>query len=199
MSAINKLGTALAISSLSLAMFGCSGQNNSAAAPQALAPASVSGSSQNTIKLTSIDTLSIPDSALNACILNTGRQHIEDITALSCNNKGIQSLEGIEQLSELKSLFLNYNEIQDITPLTKLTGLFTLYLVDNNIQDISALSELKSLTKLAIQKNNIQDISPLESLTELQSLYTRNNSIYDFSALNNLELKVLAGTTQQDS
>jgi Leucine-rich repeat (LRR) protein len=199
MSAINKLGTALAISSLSLAMFGCSGQNNSSSAPQTVTPASIGGSSQKTIELTNINTLSIQDQALSNCILNTSKLYVEEINALSCNNKGIQSLEGIEQLTELKSLFLNYNEIQDLTPLTELTGLFTLYLANNNIQEISALSELKNLTKLAIQKNDIQDISPLESLTSLQNLYTRNNSIYDFSVLDNLELKVLAGTEQQDS
>jgi len=199
MGAINTLGRVLAISSLSLAMFGCVDQNNSSSAPQSVTPASIGGSSQHSIELTNINTLSIQDQALSNCILNTGRQYVEEINALSCNNKGIQSLEGIEQLTELKSLFLNYNEIQDLTPLTELTGLFTLYLASNNIQEISALSELKNLTKLAIQKNDIQDISPLESLTNLQNLYTRNNSIYDFSALDNLELKVLAGTEQQDS
>ncbi|MEH6465926.1 MAG: leucine-rich repeat domain-containing protein [Shewanella psychromarinicola] len=199
MGAINTLGTVLAISSLSLAMFGCSGQNNSASAPQTVTPASHGNTSQNTIELTSIDTLTISDESLDRCIKNTGRKYIEDINALSCNDQGIQSIEGIEQLTELRSLFLNYNEIQDLTPLTELTGLFTLYLADNNIQDISALSELKNLTKLAIQKNDIQDISPLKTLLELQSLYTRNNNIYDFSVLDNLELKVLAGVGQQDS
>ena len=199
MGAINKLGTVIAISSLSLAMFGCVDQNNSSSAPQSVSSASIGGSSQKTAQLTNINTLSISDQALNNCILNTGRLYIEEINALSCNNKGIQSLEGIEQLSELKSLFLNYNDIQDLYPLTELTGLYTLYLANNNIQDISALKNLTNLTKLAIQKNDIQDISPLESLTNLQNLYTRDNSIYDFSALNNLELKVLAGKGQQDS
>lgn len=199
MGAINTLGTVIAISSLSLAMFGCSGQNNSTSAPQTVTPASSGDASQNTIELTNINTLSISDQALSNCILNTGRLYVEEISALSCNNKGIQSLEGIEQLSELKTLFLNYNEIQDLSPLTELTGLYTLYLANNNIQDISALSDLTSLTKLAIQKNDIQDISPLESLTNLQNLYTRNNSIYDFSVLDNLELKVLAGKEQQGS
>jgi Leucine-rich repeat (LRR) protein len=184
-------------------MLGCGGsagksslsedQNNSQT------ESTLSGTSNDLSQLTPINTLSVSDYSLDKCIKATGREFVEEISALSCNNKGIQSLEGIEQLSELKSLFLNYNEIQDITPLTELTGLFTLYLAANNIQDISALSELTSLTKLAIQKNNIQDISPLAALIELQSLYTRNNSIYDFSALDNLELKVLAGTEQQDS
>ncbi len=198
MGAINKLGTVLAISSLSIAMFGCVDQNNSSS-PQHATPASIGGSSKNSIELTSIDTLSIPDTALSNCIVNSGLLYIENINALSCNNKGIQSLDGIEQLTELKSLFLNHNEIQDLTPLKELTGLYTLYLSNNSIQDISALSELKSLTELAIQKNNIQDITPLESLSELQSLYTRNNTIYDFSPLDNLELKVLAGKREQDS
>lgn len=199
MGVTNKLGTVLAISALSLSMFGCSGQNSTSSAPKEVTTPSVDSPNNTAIKLTSIDTLSIPDSALSTCILNTGRIYIEEINALSCNNKGIQSLEGIEQLSQLHSLFLNYNEIQDLTPLSELTGLYTLYLADNDINDISVLSNLTSLKELAIQKNDIQDISPLEVLSELQSLYTRNNNIYDFSALDSLELETLAGVENQDS
>jgi Leucine-rich repeat (LRR) protein len=199
MSAINKLGTALAISSLSLAMFGCSGQNNSAAAPQTATSASIGSSNNNVIKLTPINTLSITDYSLELCIKNTGREYIEEITALICNNKGIQYLDGIEQLSELKTLHLNFNQIHDINSLVELKKLTSLYLSGNQIQSLEPLSELTELTELGIQKNYVQDLSPLQSLSSLKSLHTHSNRIDNFSILSSLELTELSGQNRQES
>jgi internalin A len=203
MIALNRLRAAITVSSLSLAMLGCGGSagNSSLSEDQnnSQIESTLSGTSNDLSQLTPINTLSISDYSLDKCIKATGREFVEEISALSCNNKGIQSLEGIEQLSELKSLFLNYNEIQDINPLNELTNLKTLYLSSNQIQNLEALSELTNLTELAIQKNEIQDITPLQSLIGLKSLHTRNNKIYNFSALNNLDLDILSGQNQQES
>lgn len=199
MSAINKLGTALAISTLTLAMFGCKGQNNSTYGPQQVTPAAINSTGQNLITLTPIDTLSITDYSLELCIKNTGRKYVEEISALACNSKGIQFLEGIEQLTELKSLHLNFNDIQDISPLVELKKLQTLYLSGNQIQNLEALSELSQLSELGIQKNYIQDLSPLQSMTSLKSLHTHSNQIDDFSILNSLELDQLSGKEMQES
>lgn len=198
MGAINKFGTVLAISMLSLAMLGCSGQNNSSSAPKTVTPASINDS-QNTIKLTSIDTLSISDYSLDLCIKNTGRKYIEEINALICNSKGIQHLDGIEQLTELKTLHLNFNQIKDINPLNELANLKTLYLSSNQVQNLEPLSELTQLEELAIQKNDIHDLSPLQSVSSLKTLHARNNSIYDFSILDDLKLENISGKSQQES
>jgi Leucine-rich repeat (LRR) protein len=199
MSAFNRLGTAIAISSLTLTMIGCSGQNNSSSAAKAITPASADSASQNTINLTPIDTLTISDYSLDLCIKNTGRKYIEEINALICNNKDIQFLDGIEQLTELKTLHLNFNNIEDINPLVELKKLKTLYLSGNQLQNLEPLSELTELAELAIQKNNIQDLSPLQSMSSLKSLHTHSNKIYDFSVLNELNLDILSGQNQQDS
>jgi Leucine-rich repeat (LRR) protein len=199
MNAINKLGTVLAISSLTLAMFGCKGQNNSVSTPQTVTSASISSSNQNTIKLTPINSLSITDYSLELCIKNTGREYIEEITALICNNKGIQYLDGIEQLSELKTLHLNFNQIYDINSLVELKNLTSLYLSGNQIQNLEPLSELTELTELGIQKNYVQDLSPLQSLSSLKSLHTHSNRIDNFSILSNLDLTELSGQNRQES
>jgi Leucine-rich repeat (LRR) protein len=199
MGAIKKLGTALAISSLSLAMFGCSGQNNSSTASQTVIPASLGNTNKTSIKLTSIDSLTISDYSLDLCIKNTGRKYIEEINALICNNKGIQHLDGIEQLTELKTLHLNFNQIEDINPLSGLKGLNTLYLSGNKIRNVDPLSELSELNELAIQKNNVQDVSPLLSISSLKTLHIRSNHIYDLSILDTLNLEVLSGKNQQES
>ncbi|MBL4799025.1 MAG: leucine-rich repeat domain-containing protein [Oleispira sp.] len=199
MSAFNRLGAAIAISSLTLAMFGCSDQNNGSSAPQTQAAGTSDSASKNSIEFTPINTLSISDYSLDLCIKNTGRTYIEEITTLMCNNKGIQLLDGIGQLTELKTLHLNFNNIEDINPLVELKKLNTLYLSGNQIQNLEPLSELAELTELAIQKNNIQDLSPLQSMGSLKSLHTHSNKIYDFSVLNELNLDILSGQNQQDS
>ena len=128
MIASNRLGAAIAISSLSLAMFGCGGSGGSSASTaHNNAPVQVENSANDTDEsvstLTSIDALTISDYSLNKCIKNTGREFVEQISALVCNNKDIQFLDGIEQLTELKTLHLNFNKIQDITPLVNLKKL----------------------------------------------------------------------------
>lgn len=199
MSAMNKLGATIAIGSLSLAMFGCQNQNSNSSAPQIATPASIGNTSQNKIEFTSIETLTISDYSLELCIKNTGRKFIEEINALICNNKGIQHIDGIEQLTELKSLHLNFNQIEDISPILELKKLNILYLSGNQIQNLEPLSSLTQLSELAIQKNNIEDISPLLSITSLKALYARSNRIYDFPALHTLNLEILSGENQQDS
>lgn len=198
MNALNRLGAAIAVGSLSLAMLGCSGSSSS----------NKSSTSENTAEIqaltvpktsTPLSSLNISDYALNKCIQGTGREFAEDITTLVCNNKGIVMLEGIETLSELKSLHLSFNEINDITPLVELKKLNTLYLNGNQIDSLDALTELTKLSELGIQKNLIQDLSPLQSISSLKSLHTHSNKIQDFTILSSLELKQLSGKSRQDS
>lgn len=198
MNALNRLGAAIAVGSLSLAMLGCGGSSSS----------SKSSTSENTAEIqalnapktsTPLSSLSISDYSLDLCIKSTGHQYIEDIVTLRCNNKGIQYLEGIEQLTKLKILHLSFNSINDITPLVELKKLETLYLSGNEIQNLDSLSSLTKLTELGIEKNYIQDLSPLQSISSLKSLHTNKNQINDFTILNSLELNVLSGTNSQDS
>jgi Leucine-rich repeat (LRR) protein len=194
MNAFNRLGAAITISSLSLAMLGCGGSSSSSLTEEkAQIQADIS------LQQTPLSTLSISDYALDKCIKETGREYIEDITTLVCNNKGIQILEGINDLTQLKSLHLSFNEINDITPLVELTKLKTLYLGGNNIHNLDALSELSELTELGIQKNYVQDLSPLQSLNTLRSLHTHSNQIQDFTILSALELNELSGKSRQES
>lgn len=198
MNALNRLGAAIAVGSLSLAMLGCggSGSSNKSSTPDNTAEIQALTATQTSTPLSS---LSISDYALNKCIQDTGREYAEDITTLVCNNKGIVILEGIEALSELKSLHLNFNEINDITPLVELKKLNTLYLSGNQIDSLDALTELTELNELGIQKNYVQDLSPLQSISSLKSLHTHSNQIQDFTILSALELNELSGKSRQES
>ena len=162
-----------------------------------LSPKTPTGTKLAPVILTPIETLNIADPALSKCIRNTRRLYIEDITALTCNNQGVQSVEGIEQLSALKTLFLSFNQIEDIDPLASLSSLSTLYLAGNQIDNIDALAELFELQVLSIQNNAIYEVSALRGLTKLAKLYSGDNQITDFTILADLNLAILAGTERQ--
>ena len=99
---------------------------------------------------------------------------------------GIESLAGIQNLTNLTSLDLDSNRITDIGALSGLTGLTNLRLSANSITDISALSGLRNLTQLRLELNSVTDIGALRELTNLTSLGLDRNSITDVTALNGL-------------
>lgn len=198
MNALNRLGAAIAVGSLSLAMLGCNSGGSSSKSSSTDEVADVQALTAEKTS-TPLSSLSFTDDSLALCIKSTGHQYIEDIVTLRCNNKGIRYLEGIEQLTKLKILHLSFNSIEDITQLVELKELETLYLSGNEIQNLDSLSSLTNLTELGIEKNYIQDLSPLQSLSSLKSLHTNKNQISDFTILNSLELNVLSGTNSQDS
>jgi len=132
-----------------------------------------------------------------------------EITELMTNNKGIESIEGLEycknldrldlseniisdispvsKLKNLTELKLDINIISDISPVSNLTNLVFLYLYQNNISDISPLSDLTNLNRLNLGDNgNIPDISPLTNLTNLEWLDIGSNDISDIAPLSNL-------------
>lgn len=90
---------------------------------------------------------------------------------------GVQSLEGIEELTVLESLNVRGNEIQSIEPLKNLNKLEFLELRKNNINDIEALAGLQRLQYLNIEENQVSDISVLYALPDLQTVDLNGNPI----------------------
>lgn len=179
---------------------GCiEGKGSSSSPNTSTASSVVTTPSEPSTNFSNTNSLSFADPALEACVLATKQEFIENISNLVCNNKGVVSLEGIEQLSELKTLFLSFNQIQNIDPLASLYKLKTLYINGNQISDISALSGLSNLTSLSMQKNDIYDISALNQIDTLKNLNVRKNLIQDFSALDDLDLEKFSGKEKQKS
>lgn len=110
-------------------------------------------------------------------------QEYESIIALDAGNKKIESLEGIEKLSNIEWLNLDNNNITDISRLSGLTKLVHLDIGINKIGDISALKGLKKLETLIIDNNKINNISPLKDLTQIRFLNLSDNNITDISPL----------------
>jgi len=114
----------------------------------------------------------------------------------------IQSLEGMQYLTELQTLELNSHEIVDLTPLQGLTKLLALALRSNKIVDIQPLQDLILLQIIEFGHNEIQDISALRNLLQLRRLEVFSNKISDISAVTELKrlitLRIEANNTISD-
>ncbi|EAE0846713.1 LPXTG cell wall anchor domain-containing protein [Listeria monocytogenes] len=137
-----------------------------------------------------------PDTALAEVMKNAlGKADVQDVvtqsdldqvTSIIGTSEGIQSLQGIEYLSNLTQVYLEDNNLSDISLLGGLLNLTDVYLDANPLSDISSLAKLKDLTNLYISDCQVKDISALVGLSKLESLTADNNQISDLRALKGL-------------
>ena len=105
---------------------------------------------------------------------------------LSCFNRGVTDITGLEYAENLQSLNLHLNQISDISPLSGLDNMQKLDLSRNQIKDLSALSDMSGLHDLNLHGNRISNISVLAEFADLENLVLRLNQITDISALSGL-------------
>ena len=154
-------------------------------------------------------TAQFADPALEAAVREAaGRERgtlstaeLERITRLDAPGRGIELLNGIEQLANLERLNLRGNRVADLAPLAALPRLQQLELRDNNITDLravnlNALAGLTQLKYLGLRHNRgpahpespddharLSDISLLAQLTRLERLDLRDNHVSDLEPL----------------
>lgn len=85
---------------------------------------------------TPLSSIAFTDASLGQCVLDAatanGWQTVEQVTTLSCANRTIANLTGIENLQALQTPVLSDNQISGITPLRSLTQLKQLNLSGNS-------------------------------------------------------------------
>jgi len=111
---------------------------------------------------------------------------LENVTVVWDFWRNIQSLNGIELLTNLNRLELQNTQISDLSPLTNLTKLTNLMLANSQITDIRPLANLTNLTSLILNDNQISNLNPLASLTNLRLLDLQSNEIIDLTPLSGL-------------
>lgn len=151
----------------------------------------------------------IKDANLRACVADALKgADPKTLTYLDCDDKGVATLAGVEQLTALQGLGaqggsitdlspvkgldlewvdLTSNQIEDVSPLAGNPNLYTLVLNDNLIEDLSALTDLPSLRILGLAENIVEDVSPLATFTTLEELELGANWITDVTALAGLQ------------
>lgn len=145
-----------------------------------------------------INQITFTDAKLSGCVEATAKANnwrtINQMTHLSCAEKGIDSIGGIQNLVALESLELQQNKITELAPLANLKSLRILNLGANRLVNIDALRELTGLVELNLGSvgqfdvggNAIRDISALSHLNALETLNISNNQISDLTPLKNL-------------
>lgn len=172
-----------------------------------------------------ITDVSIPDVALKSCINDLGESDparadvglFDEDSQLSCANRGITDLTGLEVFKDATQLVLSDNQIVDLTPIANLTKVHSLFLGNNKVDSITALNNLTALRQLDlfnneltsleglpiapnlpyldVNNNQLASLSGIESLTELTTFKAQNNqliTVNELSALTQLALLDLA-------
>lgn len=101
-----------------------------------------------------ISELELADPALKACIMDWAERdlnvyrYVSDIREISCADKGIRSLEGLEALNEFViAMDLSGNDIQDWSPILNFHHLGSIWLFDTEISCSSLAKLRKSIPK----------------------------------------------------
>ncbi len=115
--------------------------------------------------------IQLADSRLQDCVNTLVKknkwQSISDITKIQCHNKGVESLEGIEQFSKLQKLSLHKNKIKKV--------------ILKNFQDLKEIN---------IARNKLSEVE-LSNLPKLETLYLFGNRFSDLELNNFPKLKQL--------
>ncbi|GMK36965.1 hypothetical protein PCCS19_00180 [Paenibacillus sp. CCS19] len=129
--------------------------------------------------------------------------HTNDLTSLNLSliesldvrDYGIESLQGLELLTNLKTLYLSHNRIVDLTPLSSLKQLSHVDLEDNQVVSIEPLSFNRNIASVILNDN------PLNSVATKQIVTWKNRSIpVSYSAVkltNTSEVVVVNGDKVQ--
>ncbi len=101
---------------------------------------------------------------INAYLNNNLEESLETISQLSCNDAGITSLIGLNNLPNLSLLDVSNNRITDLSPVIYLDDLRVLRITDNSIRDISTLFNLSLLNFIDLSGNNLISCRQLDQL-----------------------------------
>lgn len=133
----------------------------------------------------------ITDTALRACVTQTGVKTVDQLQILECTDSEISSLAGLEQFQSLVVLNLSNNNITDLQPVAALKSLASLSLNHNEISTVASISPLKNLKTLSIAYNKVTEIAGIEEMQNLKKLYADNNQIADLNPVVSSKLEFL--------
>ncbi len=139
-----------------------------------------------------VEELSFADVSLDKCVkeqaLDAGVLKVSQMDSLSCKDKSITSIKGLDVLTALADLDLRVNQISSVKPLERLRNLTHLRLTRNEIKSMTPVRRLKDLQLLTASRNAFEgdQMRWLAQLTKLHTLYLKENSITDISALAHL-------------
>ncbi|MGR5410048.1 hypothetical protein [Vibrio sp. PNB22_8_1] len=181
--------TSLLLASLTLT--GCGGGSSSSSS-------NTGGNNGNETDKTLINSLEFADQNLHKCVMaeaeNRDLTYAEEIYTLNCSELGINTIDGIEQLTELSSLDLINNNLQQLD-LSKNSELWYVDAQQNEIYSVT-LPHSNQLQFLTLTENALQTID-ISSSPNLERLTLANNKLSsitwgnDHSAMTHLDIDMI--------
>ncbi len=160
-----------------------------------------------------VSNIEFEDEQLKKCVAqqskDNGTYELEGFVYLTCPHWQIQSLEGIDGLTNLKVLDIYSNKVTDLQalsqipleylsvdknpidnwhPVSDVTSLEHFSSNDNQMTDISFLASLSKLSYLSLADNFIDDLEPISPLNKISTLVLDSNEITDISPLASMEM-----------
>ena len=114
---------------------------------------------------------------------------IAAVTIISCQNKNISSLKGVELFTKLSSLYCYNNQLSSLD-VSKNTALKTLSCYGNQLTSLN-ISKNTALQSLSCSNNQLTSLD-LGSCTQLTSLFCYNNQLTSLNVSRNTALKSLS-------
>ena len=155
-----------------------------------------SGSSEEK-KGIKIDENTFPDENFRAYILKNidkdgdgylSETEIEETTSITCRDRSISSLKGIECFAALEYLYCSENNLTQLD-VSKNTALEVLYCSENNLTQLD-VSKNTALEALDCLKNNLTQLDVSKN-TALEALYCFENNLTQLDVSKNTALAIL--------
>ncbi len=115
---------------------------------------------------------------------------LSDLKQLYCYNTAITDLKPLSRLHQLEVLDCHNTAIAELAPLQNLKHLDTLIVGYTKIADLRALKALKGLSTIDIQHTQVSDLEPISELPSLKIVYcndtplaSKEDAIVAFAAL----------------
>lgn len=108
------------------------------------------------------------------------------LEVIKCNGSSIESLDGIENLTNLRELDCSDNDnINSLKPLTNLLNLEKLNCGNTMVKSLAPIRAMKKLRSLDLHYTTIVDLRILKDLTAIEYLNVSNNvSLYSLDGVN---------------
>jgi internalin A len=123
------------------------------------------------------------------CVLLVGCNIFEDDFKddnLTTEIKRTLRNENLDSYKAIKHLDLSYRDIESLEGIEQLSNLESLNISNNRISDLQPLKNLEHLKILDVQNNLVEVLEPINGLENLEVLLIRNNPIKSLEAIQNL-------------
>ncbi len=117
-----------------------------------------------------------------ACVSGMTKLH-----TLLVGNNILESLEGVEGLTELKYVDITQNYVTDLSPLATCTKLDTLIASYNNLLDLSGIAKHPAIRVLDVQVNRIHYVQEILTMEALEIFHYEGNQILDYKPIDQFE------------